>query len=279
LRLTADAVSKAKQKIGTAYDKVWGQNKFSVDRKFANDATDLIQEASTKLNPEQANMLNRHFDNLIAQSKDGKIDGAFVNNWQSELRQMAESEQGLHKKFINDLRQTTLSAFKRNIPKQDAELLTKTNITNRAFKTIEPLLNKGEAGVAGRDAGDIPASLFSSAIARNYKNASQSPFGDLPKIGSSYLVDRVARTGGSERGLIQQALALGGLGAGAGIVGGAPAAVVSIPTAYAAQKLLSMPRKISPNYNLGKVDYLTKLLSTRNAPVAITGATVPALNQ
>ena len=218
LKLTADAVSKAKQKISQSYDKVWNQNKFVVDRTFANNATDLIQDASTKLNPEQANMLNRHFDNLIAQSKDGKVDGAFVNNWQSELRQMAESETGLHKKFINDLRQTTLSSFKRNISKDDAKLLVDTNIKNRAFKTLEPLLNKGEAGVAGREAGDVPPALLSSAVAGNYGNVASSPFGDLPKIGSNYLVDRVSRAGGSERGLVQNA-ATAMLGAGAYGVG------------------------------------------------------------
>jgi hypothetical protein len=246
LKLTPEAVAKTKAEIGQAYNKVWNTNKFTVDRQFADDATSLISDASKKLNPEQASMLERHFDNLISQAKDGKIDGQFVNNWQSELRKIAESEKGLHQKFVNDLRQKTLNAFKRNISPDDAKLLSDTNIRNRAFKTLKPLLDKGEAGVAGRDMGDIPPSLLSSAIAGNYDNVSSSPFGELPRIGSKYLVDRVARTGGSERSLIQQLLALGGLSAGAGVVGGSGAIAAGLPLAYSTQKYLSGARNVNP---------------------------------
>jgi hypothetical protein len=122
-KLTPDVVKDAKDAIGQAYDKVWGSNKFIVDRQFADDATSLIQDASNKLNPEQSAMLEKHFNNLVNMSQKGEIDGKFVNNWQSELRQIVDSETGLHKKFTNDLRQTVLKAFKRNIPAEDAALL------------------------------------------------------------------------------------------------------------------------------------------------------------
>jgi hypothetical protein len=121
------------------------------------------------------------------------------------------------------------------------------------------LLDKGEAGVGGRDIGDVAPSLLSSAVNQNYDNVAASPFGELPRIGSKYLVDRVARTGGSERALLQQALALGGLGAGSYGAAGATG-LATIPLAYTTQKYLSGARKVKPeNWQLNAKPIIAKL--------------------
>jgi hypothetical protein len=127
-------------------------------------------------------------------------------------------------------------------------------------------MNKVEAGVGGRDVGDVPAGLLSSAVLKQYGNrVSQSPFGDLPKIGSKYLVDRVERTGGGNRALIQNLLAGGAGGAAINLGVISPLALAGIPMAYGTQKLLSMP-KIVPKKTS---DEMIRLLLAKQAQRAL----------
>lgn len=234
--LTPEVLGAAKDKIGGELNRVWGSNNLKIDGQFVDDLTKIANDAATKLNPEQAAMVNKHIQNLLGKADNSEIAGSFANNWQSELRMAADGEKGLAQKTLSDLRKAALSAFNRGVAPADASALTQARTQYGAFKTVEPLLNSAEAGVAGRIPGDVPAALLPQKIAQQYGSASRSPFGDLPQIGSQFLVNRTPQTGGSARAAIQNfmvgtgllggtgagagALAAGGLGAGAGAVAG-----------------------------------------------------------
>jgi hypothetical protein len=123
----------------------------------------------------------------------------------------------------------------------DAAALTMTRAQYKAFKTIEPLLQGAEAGVAGRAVGDVPASLVPQAVRQSYQGGiSGSPLGDISQIGSQFVADRVARTGGGPRAMFQNSVL--GTGLTLGAMNTPAAAAVSIPAAIALEALLASPK-------------------------------------
>jgi len=187
-------------------DKVLSKTPFNVSlrdmRKAAKDLADPRQEAN----------FNRVVDTLLAKSDKGVVTGKQFNNWQANLRTEIESKKGYEKNLLNNLRQAALKHFNDGVSKADKDLLATTNKQYKASKTIEDLVTKGEANVAGRKEGDIPAALLSQAVAKNYKGGvKDSPFGELVKIGNKYIADRVIKTGGSQRAAIQSTVGTAGV--------------------------------------------------------------------
>ena len=152
---------------------------------------------------------------------------------------VADSEKGLHQKILSDLRKATLSAFSRGLTPEDAAALTLNKQQYRAFKTVEPLLAKGEVGVAGREAGDVPAALLPGAVFQQYgTGASNTPLGQAAQMGSRFVADRVAQTGGSPRAMIQNS-ALGGAFAAGALTN--PATLLTAPVGYGLSAALNSP--------------------------------------
>lgn len=230
-KLTPDIVDTAKKRLGSEFDRIWGGNSLKIDPQFVQDLQQIQADAAAKLNPEQAGQVQRQVQNLLQKAQGLDIDGAFANNWQSELRMVAEGEKGLHQKMLTDLRKAAISAFNRSVSPADAAALTMNRSQYKAFKTVEPLLQKSEAGTAGRNVGDISAGLLPEAVRQSYRGGiSKSPFADLSQIGSQFVADRVPKTGGSARAAVQNVaiggglmanplLTVGGLGGLAGLEG------------------------------------------------------------
>lgn len=219
-RLTPDVMTAAKGAVTGELNRLWGGNTLKLDVQLFNDLHAIEQRAVTDLNPEQAKLVSNQIQKLLQQSTNSEVPGAFANNWQSELRLAVDGEKGLAKKVLNDLRQSTLQAFNRGIAPQDAAALGKARGQYGNFKTIEPLMAKAEFGVGGRVSGDVPAGLLAGQVNQQMgSRAIGSDLGNLAQVGSHFLVDRVAQTGGSPRAMLQNAAVLGG----AGGVGGAAA--------------------------------------------------------
>lgn len=234
--LTPAVVDAARGRMGAEFDRIWGSNTMPYDAPLFQEIQRLRQSAAMLpgtvnahhgggdaarlwgwLNDVESKMVPDAQGNLY-------MPGDVANRMQSGLRKQAESASGFLKDDLNTLRQAMISAFNRNVSPADAAALSANRNAYKAFKTVEPILNKAEAGVAGRVAGDVPAALLPGAVVQSYGNrVAQSPFADLSQIAGRYLVDRTPQTGGSARALIQNtgvgALTLGG-GLGAGMATG-----------------------------------------------------------
>lgn len=237
--LTPGVMQQAKGRIGGELDRIWNNNTLDLDPKYFQDLQRIGQRAQN-LNPEQQAVVSRQIQNLLQQAQNAKVPGAFTNNWQSELRLAAEGEKGLMQSVLSDLRKSTIAAFNRGVGSQDAAALTKARSQYGAYKTVEPLMSKAEAGVAGRVAGDVPAALLPQRVADQYgSRISQSPFEDLSAIAGRFMVDRVPRTGGSARAAIQNSALGAGLGLGA--FHEPLSAAAGLGSAAVLEKLLSSP--------------------------------------
>ena len=253
--LTPDVVQTAKTNIKGELNRVWENNTLKLDPQLIQDINRISQNAADKLNPEQSAMVEKQIQNLLKKSNNAEIPGGFTNNWQSELRMAADGEKGLAQNTLTDLRKSVIGAFNRGVSGDDAAALTKARTQYGAFKTVEPLLNSAEAGVAGRVAGDVPAALLPNRVVQQYGSSGRSPFGDLPQIGSQFIVNRTPQTGGSPRAFVQNALVGTGLAGGLGATGGLLAGIGPVVGAAAGltgaaglQGLLGSPAVVKALY-------------------------------
>jgi hypothetical protein len=218
-KLTPEVMDAAKKKMGSEFDRIWSNNNLVVDNNLLDSLNKTRKSASMLPKSDRTRVLSMidDFENQIAQDANGSIviPGDVANRYQSTIRKTAESAQGFLKEDLSRLRSDILGAFNRSVSADDAAALSLTQKKYKAFKTVEPLLAKGEAGIAGREAGDVPASLLPGAVFGSYKNnVANSPLADLSKIGSKFIVDRVPQTGGSARALIQNSAIGSALGLG-----------------------------------------------------------------
>lgn len=218
-KLTPEVLDAAKKKMGAEFDRIWGSNNLVVDDKLMASLGKTRANAMMLPKGERARIVSMldDLEGQIAQAPDGSIviPGDVANRYQSTIRKTAESAQSFLKDELTRLRGDMLSAFNRSVSPEDAAALALNQKKYKAFKTVEPLLAKGEAGVAGREAGDVPAALLPNAVMSSYKsNVAGSPLAELSRIGSKFLVDRTPQTGGSARAMIQNSAIGGALGAG-----------------------------------------------------------------
>jgi hypothetical protein len=236
--LTPEVLDAAKKRMGGEFDRIWNNNRITVDVDMAQQLAALRDEAAKLPQGEGARLMSWLEDVASKTVEDGAgnftIPGDVANRLQSKLRQEAAKATGFLKDDLTELRRTLVGAFNRSVAPEDAQALSRNMGQYKAFKTVEPLLQGAEAGVAGRTVGDVPAGLLPQAVRQSYRGGiAGSPFEDLTQIGSQYVADRVARTGGSTRAMIQNS-ALGGaltLGAYAN-----PLTLAAIPAAAGLQR-------------------------------------------
>ena len=218
-KLTPQVMDAAKQKMGSEFDRIWSNNSLKVDDQLLSTLAKTRANATMLPKAERSRIVSMldDLEGQVVQAADGSmvIPGEVANRYQSSIRKASESAQGFLKNDLTNLRKDVIGAFNRSVSPDDAAALALNQRKYKAFKTVEPLLNKGELGVAGREAGDVPAGLLPGAVMQSYKsNPAGSPLAELSKMGSKYLVDRSPQTGGSARAMIQNSAIAGALGAG-----------------------------------------------------------------
>lgn len=239
--LTPQVMDKAKQQLGAKFDKIWNNNSMLVDDALLSDLSRLRTNAEM-LPKSEAKRLLGLLDDLegrVAAGPNGSmvVPGDVANRFQSTLRRTADSAQGFLKNDLTELRSAVLRAFNRSVSEADSAALRGNQAAYKAFKTVEPLLNKAETGVAGRVSGDVPASLLPQAVASSYRSgAAGTPLAEVAQMGSRFLADRTPQTGGSAKALLQNSMVVGGLLGSGGLT--SPLALIGAPAAVGLNKAL-----------------------------------------
>lgn len=276
-KLTAQVMDTAKKRLGAEFDRIWNNNTLQVDPQLMTKMTDL-QAVAKKLPKNEGASLSAEIDDLFNKmvpdpNGNAVIPGDVANKFQSYLRRRAEGSAGL-KNELGDLRGEILAAFNRSVAPADAAALTQNRTMYKAFKTVEPLLNKAEAGVAGRSAGDIPPSLLPGAVVSSYANPAGAPLAELSQIGSKFMVDRTPQAGGSMRAALQNVGIGGGL-MGLAATGNLAPAAAAIPAAAAVQYGLGNPalaRMATAQPNAALVNALRQAMPVTYQAAPLIGA-------
>lgn len=239
--LTPKVMDQAKQRLGAEFDRIWNNNSMMVDDALLSDLSRLRANAEM-LPKSEAKRLLGMLDDLegrVAAGPNGSmvVPGEVANRFQSTLRRTADNAQGFLKNDLVELRGSVIRAFNRSVSEADAAALKGNQSAYKAFKTVEPLLNKAETGVAGRVSGDVPAALLPQTVATSYRNgAAGTPLAEVAQMGSRFLADRTPQTGGSAKALLQNSMVVGGLLGSGGLT--SPLALIGAPAAIGLNKAL-----------------------------------------
>lgn len=243
--LTPDVLRAAASNMGGKFDALWNRNALEVDARLFTKLQEAKAEAAKLPQGDRQRLMSwvRDIESQMQPGQNGAptIPGEIANRYQSKLRGEVESASGFLKTNLSDLRTEMLAAFNRSVAPQDAQALTAVRGQWKAFKTVEPLLEKSDAGVAGRLSGDVPPALLPNAVAKSYSNASGTQLGELSQIGGRFMVNRVPQTGGSTRAMLQNTVLGGGLLTAAGAASPVAAAGGAV-TAGLLQKAIGDPK-------------------------------------
>lgn len=242
--LTPEVLDAAKKRMGAEFDRVWNRNVLQFDGDLFQQMQALRTNAAKLPQGEQGRLSSwlDDFESKLVADANGSLymPGDVANRFQSTLRRESDKAVGFLKDDLASLRQSVIKAFNRSVSPDDAAALTKNRGQYKAYKTVEDLLQGAEAGVAGRNVGDVPAALLPQAVRKSYGgNIANSPFADLSQIGSQYVADRVTRTGGGARAMFQNSALGSGLALGAWSNPLVP--LTAVPAAFGLEGLLSSP--------------------------------------
>lgn len=295
-KLTPQVMDAAKTRMGAEFDRLWGQNTLQVDAPMFQQLQQLRQSAAD-LPPTQGARVIKQIDDFLAKAQPNAngspvIPGEAANKFQIWLRETTPTGQSSVAHDFSAMRQSIFSAFERSVSPADAAALTANRAQYRAFKTVEPLLDKARLASGGREIGDVPAALLSEAVRGGYSGLSSQTaapaLADIAQVGSRFLVDRTPQTGGSPRALLQQigigaplyagiahgldgALAGGaGLAAGRGLNG-----LLNSPSAGASIIGAGAPRGLLGPSSMSAAAKEAALLGLYRSPLAASGLLYP----
>lgn len=270
-RLTPEVIQGAKDNFDNAYTQIWKNNILKVDDATLKSFNEVKKSASMLPAGERARVggMLKDLQQQVQKGEGGAfIPGEVAQRYRTKITEMESLSSGFLKKDLSNLKKAIDASFKNSVSAADAQLLKQTDKQYKAYKTVSEILNKGELGVAGREAGDIPAALLPEAVRKSYpSNSGKTELGRLSALGSKFMVDRVARTGGSTRALIQNSAI--GTGLTAGIYTNPVAGLAAIPTAYGLNKLLNSPSLANRAANFSAPQISPEILRAlqRTAPV------------
>lgn len=238
-RLTPEVMDAAKNRLGSEFDRIWGNNNLVIDEQLLSKLSVLRKNADL-LPPGEGKRMLSHLDDLegrIVQGTDGGmvIPGDVANRFQSSLRQTSEGAEGYLKNDLVDLRQSVIGAFNRSVSPQDVAALTENRVRHKAMKMVEQLLQKTGNSVPEHIPGDVSPALLSQAVSSSSKGGmTGSPLTEVAQIGQRFFVDSMPQTGARGSAAVQD------LVIGAGAVTN-PYTLLGVPAAMGLNKALGSP--------------------------------------
>lgn len=248
-QLTAETVGKSSTK-SMATGKM-------IETPIIKDGKQLVQE------------INEARDTTRALWADSKSATGTARNAAREAAKAAESRLAT---LENQLDKMAINQGKPQLVKE----LSDARKTIAKLYTVDDALNKGT--------GSIDATVLGRKFDKN------KPLdGELKEIGrfaKTFQAKGIVPKGGVLSGADISALEPMSMAINAGIgsaATGSPAGLlmggVPLLRSPARKVALSKLMQKAPNYDIGKIDYLSKLLTARNAPSAIAGAAIPSFSQ
>ena len=169
---------------------------------------------------------------------------AIQKDWRGYEKSAGADSTNEAAKIMVNARRDVIDAYRQQLPPAERARFDELRSQYRALMTMNGVMDKNAVGRAGREIGDIRPTDLSSAVQHGYPGAGdRSPFGNTPRIGEQFMVDRVKQTGGSAKAAMQNIGGLSALGA-AGFFGGAaslPALGGAVALGLGAGKAINSP--------------------------------------
>lgn len=247
--LSPEVIKKFLKETGETYDNVLKGKEFNFTRLDKGMIDNIIIDAESTLDEGLAKVVRKNAEGLLKDLSVDGVKGEKLSSIRSELLKRSTRAQGGAKEYLSDLVELVDDIVEDELPEAAANSLRDVRRKYRNFKTLEPLLEKGEIN---------PTQLMQKVATSRYIKSSRSSVGDddlvdLARIGKELLVKK----GGSdtfEKGAytIGGGSALGNLATGGaafgvdmGLTGGALLANRGLQKINSNQKLISAALKPS----------------------------------
>lgn len=205
------ALRDAQPKLGAEFDRVLRNNAVNVDQQFFQELGDAANRASRELGSDGAGIISRQVDDILGKAGSGQIDGQAAYNIKRTLDKIGQRNSP-EAFYATDLKKSLMGALNRSLGPQEAQAFAKTRQQYGAMLDLEKLAKNGAEGEV------------SVARLANMRNINNPQMQELADIAAQFVRPRESAHGSAQRIFG----ALGSAGLGAGMVGGAPGAVLGL---------------------------------------------------
>lgn len=207
------ALRKAGDDLGGKFDNVLKSNTVKIDKPFLDDLAEAANKATSELAPDQAGIIGRQVDNLLAKGANGEIDGQAAYNIKKTLDQIGKRNSP-EAYYALDLKQKLMDALNRSLGPDEAAAFKTTREQYGNMLSMEKIAQNGaEGGV-------------SIARLANMRNINNPQLQELADISSQFLKNRESAHGAAQR-------VFGGMGAAGTAATAAMLGHAAVPVALA----------------------------------------------
>jgi hypothetical protein len=183
------ALRKAESKLGGEFDTFLRSNTLALDKQLLDDLADAANTAAKELSPDQASIIAKQVDEIIAKGAQGEIDGQAAYNIKKTLDRIG-NRNSPEAWYALDLKKKLMEALNRSVGDEKA----------RAFKTLREqygnMLDLQKLAKNGVD-GEI-----SVARLANMKDINNKPLQEIADIAAQFVKPREGQHGAMQRAVV-----------------------------------------------------------------------------
>lgn len=215
------AIRDAGNKLGSEFDRVLNNTAVKVTPKFMDDLAEAANTAVRELPEDQAGVIVRQVDDIIAKAQSGQIDGRAAYNIKRTLDRIG-ARRTPEASYALDLKRSLMDALNESLGPKEAAAFAATRKQYGNMIALEKIAKNGAEG-------DI-----SIARLANMRNINNKDLQELADIASQFMVTRESPHGALQR------LVIGGTALGAtGATGTLPIALGTMAAGRAANSALN----------------------------------------
>lgn len=217
-RITPEVYAAAKKRIGDEFERLSARNSLNVSDDLLTKLSAVIDEANRFGDPATANAVRNAVDGVLSRVDDaGVMPGRAYQSMDSMIGKLTKTG-GEKAHYLGQVRETLRNAMDDSISAADKDAWGLARSQYKALKTVRDLVAKDGAS------GNISPALLAGRV--NATNAGKEAMasgragdlGEVAMIGRQFVRDPIPDSGTASR--MMATLALPGIGAGAGAVGG-----------------------------------------------------------
>jgi hypothetical protein len=217
------AVRDASKALGDEFDRVLTSNSVQMTPKFMDDLAEAANTAVRELPEDQAGVIVRQVDDIMAKAQSGQIDGKAAYNIKRTLDRIG-SRRTPEAAYALDLKRSLMDALNESLGAEKAAAFATTRKQYGNMIALEKIAKNGAEG-------DV-----SIAKLANMRNINNRDLQELADIASQFMVTRENPHGALQRLVIgSSALTAGGVSGGAAL----PIAVGSMAAGRGANAALN----------------------------------------
>lgn len=227
-KITGDVFDAAKTGAGERIGEIYSSTKLPDASGLLKRGEKLLHEA--RYSEQAERLVKTTLEDLRALVKDGGIDGAEFQKWNSSVLEKLRDRSLTNTGELSKLQKAAFAEFEKHVPAELRPDLNKARYQYALASRIEPAVAKAQNFAGELSPADVNQAVFRGRDAKRYiaKGKGGAP-ADLAAIGKTFVEEPGIKTSVAERYMLYRGLAaLSPFGAGFLATGGSPAGAAAV---------------------------------------------------